>query len=337
MKESLEISDEDKLRLAMRVKKMIENNKGLLATDERSSTLEQRFTKYGIANTPENRIEFRDCMFTTREIEKYIGAVVLNEDTFGQHNKSGANVLDALVKRNIEIGVKMDKGLTDFKGGENICVGIEDFENRIKEERFSAATFCKWRSLFKVTDGLPTDACIEQNCIVLCKYALISQENGKVPIVEVEIGIDGSYTADQMALAAKKIYGMLFLQANKMSLFLPGLILKCSFITDGKMCPGEESDDVGDRNIRVLADSLPLSVGAVVFLSGGHSMERSFDFLSEIHKRNMYKDLFVSYSFCRALTDTVLEIWAGNSNNIQNAQEKFLEVVKKCAKANRMP
>jgi len=334
MRDVLEISHDEKLNLGMRVKKMFENHKGLLAADEKPATLEKRFTKYGIGNTAEKRREFRSCLFSTKEIEKYIGGVILNEDTFEQVKDGGTSIIDTLIERNIEIGVKMDKGLTDFGGGESISVGLEDLENRIKDKRFAIASFCKWRSVLNIADGIPTDACISQNCMALCKYAMICQQNGKVPIIEPEIAMAGSYTMNEMAAAAKRIYSTLFQCANKMNLFFPGVILKCSFITDGDMCPSKTSDGIGTVNVGVLASCLPLSVGGVVYLSGGHPMDRAFELLATVHTYNTYKDLKISFSFCRALTDSVLEIWAGSHENIEKAQICFIQAVKRCSEAN---
>ncbi|ELA41773.1 uncharacterized protein VICG_01125 [Vittaforma corneae ATCC 50505] len=336
MQKTLRISDEEKFHLAMKVKKMLENDKGILAADEKSSTLEPKFTSHGIANTEENRIKFRDCIFSTPELEKYIGGVILNEETFGQCNSEGVSLVQHLTSRNIEVGVKMDKGLMDFGSNEKISVGIEDLENRIREDKFKVASFCKWRSLFKISEHRPSDSCIEQNCIVLCKYAIIAQKHGKVPILEPEISIEGCYSIDGMATVAKKIYSTLFLWANKMNLFLPGILLKCSFITEGsRYTHVQQPMDVGAINVSVIAESVPWALGGVLFLSGGHSTEESFEILSLIHKYNTYKGLVLSFSFCRALTGCVLEVWSGNNRNIKEAQRRFLSIVKECNKSNR--
>lgn len=336
MQKTLKISNEEKIRLAMRVKKILENNKGILAADEKATTLEPKFTSHGIANTEENRIRFRDCIFSTPELEKYIGGVILNEETFGQCNGEGVSLVQHLTSRNIEVGVKLDKGLMDFGNSEKISIGLEDLDNRIREDKFRAASFCKWRSLFKISEHRPSDSCIEQNCIVLCKYAAVAQKNGKVPILEPEISIEGCYSMDEMGAVARKIYSTLFLWANKMNLFLPGLMLKCSFITEGSRYTHiQQPISIGIANVSVIAQSVPWALGGVVFLSGGHSTEEAFEILSSIHNHNTYKDLVLSFSFCRALTGCVLEVWSGNNRNIKEAQRKFLEIVKECNKANK--
>lgn len=336
MEEILKLSTDEKIHLGMKTKKILESNKGILAADERPSTLERKFISQGIANTVENRIAFRDCIFSAPEIEKYIGGAILNEETFDQHNSEGVLLIEHLISKNIEIGVKLDKGLTDFGNTEKISVGLEDLENRIREDKFKNATFCKWRSFFNITDKLPTDQCIEKNCIVLCKYALICQKNGRVPILEPEINHDGYYSPEEMYCVAKKIYSTLFLWANRLNLYIPGLILKCSFITEGKRYkPVENQSDLGEINVAAISESIPSAIGGIVYLSGGHSTARSFELLSKVKKCNKFKNLIFSFSFCRALTACALEAWKGKDENLEIVQRRFLETVKECGCANK--
>ena len=46
-------------------KKMVAPGKGILAADESTGTIQKRFDKIGVANTEENRRDYREMMFRT--------------------------------------------------------------------------------------------------------------------------------------------------------------------------------------------------------------------------------------------------------------------------------
>lgn len=336
MKDYLILSGGQKLELARVAKKILSKNKGILAADERVSSLGRKFAHFGMENTCNNRRAFRECLFTAPEIENYIGGVIVNEETFDQKGSDGRPLIDHLEEKDIEIGVKLDKGLSDFGSGEKISVGLEDLENRIAKKRFSKATFSKWRSLFHITDDLPSYQCIEQNCVVLCRYAAISQSRGLVPIIEPEIYYEGSYDIERMVHVAKVIYSTLFLHASKYNIFLPGAILKASFITSAKDS-GEtiKPEDIGLINTAVITESVPPAIAGVVYLSGGHSQEEAFQLLSAIQKDSHKMGMTFSFSFGRALTDCVLEKWKGSEQNLKEAQHLLTETASRCNRANK--
>lgn len=336
MRNHISLSDEQKMKLMRVAKGILARNKGILAADERPSSLERKFAHFGIENTSENRQAFRECLFTAPEIERYIGGVIVNEETFKQTDRNGRPLIDSLYEKNIEIGVKLDMGLSDFGNGEKISVGLDDLEGRIARKEFSRATFSKWRSLFYVTDDLPSDQCIEQNCAVLCSYAAISQSNGLVPVVEPEIHFEGSYNIERMAHVARVIYSTFFLHANRCGIFLPGMILKPSFITRSRNSTEVITmEDIGSINTAVITESVPPAIAGIVYLSGGHSQEDAFKLLSAVQKDSHKRCTAFSFSFGRALTDCVLEKWMGAENNVKEAQHILIEAAKRCSRSNR--
>ncbi|HJW41685.1 MAG TPA: class I fructose-bisphosphate aldolase, partial [Rhizomicrobium sp.] len=51
-------------------RRMTAKGKGLLAADESTSTIKKRFDKIGVANTEENRRDYRELLFRTDEAMK---------------------------------------------------------------------------------------------------------------------------------------------------------------------------------------------------------------------------------------------------------------------------
>ncbi|AFM97635.1 fructose-1,6-bisphosphate aldolase [Encephalitozoon hellem ATCC 50504] len=322
------------LKLGMTAKKILENGKGILAADESPGTLGKRFEKLGIENTEENRRKFREILFSTKELERHIGGVILNQETFGQTNEDGVPLTKILKKRGIEIGIKLDKGLIDYKEKEKISVGLEDLDLRCKSSAFKDATFAKWRSLFYFYDGIPSEDCINENCSVLAKYAITCQKNGLVPIVEPEIFLEGDYTIESSYRVFRQILSTLVKYLNYECVYIPGVLIKTSYVTPGMLSDEKYTPKkVATYTFRALLSTIPCGVPGVVFLSGGHSSEDAISFLNAINMERGCRTWTLSFSFARALTNGVLEIWKGEDSNIQEAQRVLLETSFKAYKA----
>ena len=67
-------------------KKIVENGKGILAADESTNTIKKRFNSINVESNEETRCFYRDTLFSTPDISKYISGVILFEETFFQKN-----------------------------------------------------------------------------------------------------------------------------------------------------------------------------------------------------------------------------------------------------------
>lgn len=90
--------------------------KGILAADESTGTIGQRFSSINVENTEENRKAYRDLLFTAPGIEKHISGVIMYEETCGQATADGTNFVQHLRNRGIHAGIKLDKGLVKLMG-----------------------------------------------------------------------------------------------------------------------------------------------------------------------------------------------------------------------------
>lgn len=328
------LTDEQKFKLGTVACRMLEDAKGILAADEKDSSLEKRFDMCGIINTEENRRKFRELLFKTVAKSSKIGGVILNEETFGHTDDTGKSLPDILAEHGIVVGVKLDKGLAAFGNTEYVSVGLEDLEKRCKEPRFSKAEFSKWRSAFRVSDRTPTEDCIKENCDVLARYAEISQRNNMVPIVEPEILWDGEYSAEKASNAQKEILSTLMMYLNKRNVYIPGVLVKTNFVTSGcKSGDAKSPKDVGMLTFHVLLDTIPCGISGVVFLSGGHTPEEATEYLKYVSKERGRHTWPLSFSFGRALTDPFLSKWMGKDENIEEAQQVLLNKIDECFSA----
>ena len=58
-------------------KKIIEKGKGILAADESTNTMTKRLESVGVSSNPENRLRFREALFSSDAMKKFIGGVIL--------------------------------------------------------------------------------------------------------------------------------------------------------------------------------------------------------------------------------------------------------------------
>ncbi|KAI5190850.1 fructose-bisphosphate aldolase, class I [Nematocida minor] len=319
--------------------KLVENNKGILAIDESPKSMENKFASVGIDNTPENRRRYREMLLTgPSKIGEYLGGVILNEETFFQKDAKGVSFVEHMKKAGICVGVKLDKGLLPLNQStekEKMSTGLDDLKERCSRYKEGGASFAKWRSVFSISNGLPTDECINKNCEILSEYALICQNNGLVPVVEPEVLFDGSYDASQCEVVTASVISCLFYHINKKGLYIPGIILKTGFVTSGPNGKAQSLSEVAEGTLTAFMSSVPPSIPGVVFLSGGHPEDISVKYLKEANaiKRTCNAPWSISYSFGRALQDSVLELWGNKDENKEKAQKLLEERARICSEA----
>ena len=318
-------------KLSAIAKRLVSNNKGVLAADESSPTIKKRFDSIGIESTENNRRDYRELLFSTNGIEDYISGIILYEETLFQKSQNGNLLIDLLKNKKIIPGIKVDKSTKDMTGfkDEKITEGLDGLYERIANYQSQGAEFTKWRAVITIGNLIPTNECIELNAIYLARYALISQEVGLVPIVEPEILMDGDHSINSCYEATNKTLSEVFNQLDKHKVNLSGILLKPNMVLSGK----ESSDranknQVAEMTLKCFKDTIPKNVPGIIFLSGGQSDLESIDNLDAINKLakqtgNMPWEL--SFSYGRGLQSSTLNKWNGNSDNVQIAQKEFID------------
>ena len=64
--------------------KILSNGKGILAADESNGTMTKRLDSVNIPSTPENRLLFRETLFSAESMNDCIGGVILYDETINQ-------------------------------------------------------------------------------------------------------------------------------------------------------------------------------------------------------------------------------------------------------------
>ena len=269
-------------------------------------------------------------MFSTPDISKYISGVILFEETFFQKNASNESLKKKLENINCYPGIKIDQGLELINEDsiETYTKGIETLDDRLNPFSENGAKFTKWRAVINIGENIPSSHCIEKNSSLLADYALISQNNKLVPIVEPEIIMDGKHGIDKCYDVTAKTLAQVFNSLQEKNIDLKGMLLKPNMIVPGNKS-GEELDikKIAEKTLKCLTETVPKEVPGIVFLSGGLSSIDATMILNEINKLNN-APWNLSFSYGRALQEDALKAWAGKNENKNRVQDIFLHRAK---------
>ena len=319
---------------------MSQPGRGLLAADESTGTIGKRFDDIKVANTEENRRAYRELLFTSPgDWGQYVSGVILYEETLYQKGSDGRSFVDHLKEKNVLVGIKLDKGVVPLDGtdGETTIQGLDGLGARCAEYYKQGARFSKWRAVFKIGNGCPSQISIDNNAHGLARYAAISQENGIVPIVEPELLMDGDHDLETCAAATQRVLAGVFKVLHD-----HGVIMECMVLKPSMVLPGQDSkkqystEQIAKATVQVLRRTVPPAVPGIFFLSGGQGEDQATFNLNEINKVGQaeHAPWSLSFSYGRAFQASALQAWKGQKENVGAAQDKFLERAKANSLAN---
>ncbi len=319
-------------------RKMVADDKGLLAMDESNPTCNKRFARVGVPQTVEARRAWRELIVTTPGLGESISGAILYDETIRQGKKDGTPFIKVIIDAGILPGIKVDTGAKDLAGhpGEKVTEGLDGLRARLAEYFQMGARFAKWRAVIAVGDGIPSRAAIEANAHALARYAALCQEAGLVPVVEPEVLMDGDHSLERCREVTEEVLRTVFTQLYTQRVMLEGLILKPNMVLPGLTCPQQESvDEVADATVRCLLRAVPAAVPGIAFLSGGQPNELASARLNAMNVR--FKSRLpwaLAFSFARAIQQPALELWRGQESNVSAAQ-RALSHRARCNRAAR--
>lgn len=302
---------------------MVSNRRGILAADESIGTMGKRLESVGVESTEENRRRYRELLLTTPDLSASISGAILSDETFRQVLSDGTTFPDALARIGVLAGIKVDTGAKQLAGapGETVTEGLDGLRERLDEYVALGATFTKWRAVYSIGDGFPSDRAKQANAHALARYAGLCQEAGLVPIVEPEVLMDGDHTIEQCRDVTRTVLLSVFHELGLMGVRLDGIVLKPNMVVAGSGCPRQPtSSEVARATVETLSETVPPAVPGIAFLSGGQGPEEATSNLAAM------KDLAplpweLTYSFGRALVGPALEAWRGSEDQWDAAQK----------------
>lgn len=310
-----------KLDMEETILKILEKGKGILAADESTPSITKRFAAINLVSNPELNKKYREMLFSTPDLEKYISGVILFDETI----KQGLGQI--LTAKGILVGIKVDGGLENFNDTEEqVTKGLDGLAERLIEYKKLGATFTKWRGVIKISDIFPTDPFLDENLGRMAKYAKLVQSMDMVPIVEPEVLLDGNHTTTRCAEISTKTLKRLFEILISEGVDLNKVILKTNMVLPGKDSGiTAEPLEVAGATLRTFNSSIPNEVPGIVFLSGGQTPDQATNNLNEIVKTKGDSPWDISFSYGRALQEEAMKDWGGKDENVVLAQETLIK------------
>jgi len=314
---------------------MVAAGQGILAMDESNPTCGKRLQAVGVENTEPNRVAYRDLLLGTPGLGDYISGAILYDETIRQKNPEEHAFTELMQKQDIIPGIKVDTGAKDLAlhPGEKVTEGLDGLRERLEEYRGFGARFCKWRAVITIdmSRGLPTRACMEANAHALARYAALCQEAGLVPIVEPEVLLDGDHSIEDSFVITRETQHTVFEQLYRQNIFFEGMVLKPSMVISGKDNAKQAGiQEVAERTVECLQQTVPAAVPGIAFLSGGQTDEQATQHLNAMNRlaEELALPWQLTFSYARALQHQALTTWKGDPARVDAARKALLHRAK---------
>ncbi len=313
---------------------IISNGKGILAADESTGTMTKRLEAVKVSSSPQNRLLFRETLFSSESMKNCIGGVILYDETIRQAS-SNKTIPDLILSTGAVPGIKVDTGAKVLANSpdEKITEGLDGLRERLKDYYKLGARFTKWRGVYIISDKYPSKLSIYSNAHALARYSALVQECGMVPIVEPELLMEGKHSAKECFNKTSEVIKKCFEELILNKVDLTGTILKPNMILSGSKSNEKISkDEVAELTLKCLKDSVPKEVPGIAFLSGGQTEKEATENLNHINIKNN-TNFIITYSYGRALQQSALKFWSKNIHNVEGTQNIFNHRAKMCTLA----
>lgn len=312
------LSADRKAALVSTASALATKGKGITACDESAANVGLRLEEVGVANTEENRRKYRQMLFETKGANAYLSGAILDPETLIQKSTTTGEtfpkVLDGL---GIVTGVKpsLKTYTLPGTGGDTVMQGLDSLAARLATYYSQGARFTKWRAPLEieVTQGRPTRLAIEANMRDLARFALISQAEGLVPIVEPDVILTGTHDLEQAVAVNTEIASVLYHSMLEHGVFMEGCILKVNMVNPGRGCTITYTvQEIALANVQVLERTMPVAIPGVNYLSGGQTLADACARLSAINQvytaRGRNSPWNISFSWSAAIQLPVLAV-----------------------------
>ena len=306
-------------------KQIVAKGKGVLAADESNGTMTKRLSTVNVESSAENRLKFRETLFSAEGMKNHIGGVILYDETIKQKTSSGKSIPELIKSSGSIPGIKVDTGAKKLAGSpeEKITEGLDGLRERLQEYYKLGARFTKWRAVYSISEKYPSELSIKSNAHALARYAALVQEIKMVPIVEPEVLMDGNHDIMKCYEVTSKVLNECYKEFKLHNVNLKGTILKPNMILPGNKSKNKSNtQEIAKITLKCLKENVPIEVPGIAFLSGGQTEIEATRNLNEINKIND-TNFLMSFSYGRALQQSALKNWAKNINDTSKTQKIF--------------
>lgn len=324
----------NKTNLYKTAEKLLQKRKGILAADQSANTMNKQLAAIGVPGEAEMRRIYRQILFTTTDLEKYVSGVIMYDSSIRNQTDDGTPFVDVLLSKGIIPIIKVDKSTVPHTGfeGEVVTQGLDGLKERLDEYYEFGARAAKWRAVMTIGDETPTEQNILFDAITFARYAALCHEAGIVPIVEPEVLYKGTHDIQKAEAVTTQVLQKVFEILQWYRVDLKAVILKSSMVLAGDQFRQQSSpQEVAEATIRTFKNAIPEEVPGIVFLSGGQNPQQATANLNAIAKKEKEEGGLpweLAFSFSRALEQPVQSSWQGKPENVSQAQQELINRLK---------
>ncbi|CAF1457626.1 unnamed protein product [Rotaria sp. Silwood1] len=327
------LAKDKQVELAQIAQTIVTPGKGILVADESPEFMESRFSSIGIENNEENRRYYHQLLFQTQECTQYISAIILCNETFFHKTDDNDTLFPYLLTQiGIIPGITVDRGLILLAGtnNETITQGLDNLEERCRGYKKIGAQFTRWRTLFKIDAHCPSQLAIDDNASKLARYASICQQCDLVPIIEIEVSLEGDHDLETCQHITEKILTTIYKSLNEHHIYLEGTLLQMKIVSSGKNCSKNYSvEQIAEATVITLRRTVPTAVPGIIFLVDEYHKENTILYLNTITRIELYKPWTLSFCYGYSLQTSVLSVWKGNKTNNEQARKEYIRLLNK--------
>ncbi|CAH1388594.1 unnamed protein product [Nezara viridula] len=321
--------------LVKHVNELMDTKKGVFAMDEHVLAFNFLFSLYNRDNDWENRRLLRQFLVTA-PLEKQFSAILLSEEFMKQSDDEAIEFFDIVKSKHLLLGVRLDIGTSTMFGleGEYVSTGVNNLVECFNFYKERGCLYSKFRSIYQIEDYCPTLCGTEKISYRLARFAALSQANGLVPIISVEVVPDGTEDIYKARIVLEKILINLIKALNDLEVFIEATILQVSFVQPGHMrrsC-SISPDKIAEQTAEAFKRSLPISLGGLLFHSSGLSEENATQVLNRMILLKEANESMLpwkmNYSFGRAQKASAIMTWGGDPNFEEAGHRELMERAK---------
>ena len=204
--------------------------------------------------------------------------------------------------------------------------GLRLLTQRLSFYQSKGARFAQWRAAISVDGTHPSRGCLAANALGLARFAAICQETGLLPIVAVEVLMDGGHGLRRCFWVTDMVLHAVFEALYAQRVELGGMLLMSNMILSGNACPDDDvMQEVADATVQCLLGSVPAAVPGVTLFSSGQPFELATERLMTMNRCYRGKLPWrLTFAFGRALQDPALALWKGHPERTAQAQQALL-------------
>ena len=261
--------------------------RGILSVDEPRAALDRRFGALGIPATPERRRAFRELIVGAPLIERYAGAMILDDETLRQSGSDGRRFTESLRRRDVVPGIALDAA-TPFG----------ELRAHLAECAALGAGFARLHAAPEAVDAL-------------AHAALVSQRSGIVPIVAPAVAANGD---------RERTLRRTFAALAESGVALDAMVLECPPAPAVRAEPPGVAEVVAGT-LRALGATVPVAVAAIAFVADDTDERGAAEQLCALNRTAPRRRPWpLTFTYGRGLQLAALDAWRGRDERVDLAR-----------------